>query len=202
MTRLRLFCLLLALAAPVVAQQAPDAGPSAYDRAAGLFIDGDNENAEAAALDGLRDAPNDAKLQALLDLIRQQQPPQDGGGGDQDNEDDQEQPEEPQDDGEDGSDGQQQQDAPPDERQEAEQDQTRTSPQDGEGDESETSPQPEGAQPGEGGDTPQDAAPVPQGQMSAEQAGRILDAVGGEERLLLRELRRRPSQMRRSDKDW
>jgi hypothetical protein len=38
--------------------------------------------------------------------------------------------------------------------------------------------------------------------MSAAQAERILDAVGGEERLLLRELRRAPTQRRRSDKDW
>jgi len=200
MTRLRLLLLTLTLAAPVVAQQAPSSSPGVYDRAAGLFIDGDSETAEAAAVEGLRAAPNDAKLQALLDLIRQQQPPQDGGGGDEQNEEDQEQPDEPQDEGDDGSDGQQQQNAPPDERQEAEQDQTRTSPQDGE--ESESPQQPEGAQPGEGGDTPQDAAPVPEGQMSEEQAGRILDAVGGEERLLLRELRRRPSRMRRSDKDW
>lgn len=202
MTRLRLLCLLLALATPVGAQQAPGSAPSAYDRAAGLFIDGDNENAEAAALDGLRTAPNDAKLQALLDLIRQQQPPQDDGGGQEQNDENQEQPDEPQDSGDNGSDGQQQQESPPDERQEAEQDQTRTSPQDGNGEESETPSQPEGTQPGDEGDTPQNEVPVPQGQMSAEQAGRILDAVGGEERLLLRELRRRPSTMRRSDKDW
>ena len=200
MTRLRFLCLTLALAAPVVAQQAPSSAPGAYDQAAGLFIDGDNAQAEAAALAGLQAAPNDAKIQALLDLIRQQQPPQDGSGGEQDDEN-QDQPDEPQDDGEDGSQGQQQ-DTPPEERQEAEQDQTRTSPQEGEGEESETPSQPEGAQPGEGGDTPQQNMPVPEGQMSAEQAGRILDAVGGEERLLLRELRRRPSRMRRSDKDW
>ena len=202
MTRLRRLCLLLALAIPMMAQQAPAPALGAYDRAAGLFIDGDNESAEAAALEGLQASPNDAKLQALLDLIRQQQPPQDGGGGEEQNDENQEQPEDPQDEGEDGSDGQQQQDAPPDERQEAEQDQTRTSPQDGDGEESETPSEPEGAQPGEGRDTPQNEVPVPEGQMSAEQAGRILDAVGGEERLLLRELRRRPSRMRRSDKDW
>ncbi|GAB5537597.1 MAG: hypothetical protein Rubg2KO_38460 [Rubricoccaceae bacterium] len=198
----RLVLLTLALAIPVVAQQAPSSSPDAYDRAAGLFIDGDSENAEAAAVEGLRASPNDAKLQALLDLIRQQQPPQDGGGGEEQNDENQEQPEDPQDGGEDGSDGQQQQDAPPDERQEAGQDQTRTSPQEGEGEESETPSEPEGAQPGEGSDTPQTEVPVPEGQMSAEQASRILDAVGGEERLLLRELRRRPSRMRRSDKDW
>ena len=38
--------------------------------------------------------------------------------------------------------------------------------------------------------------------MSRAQAERILDAVGGEERLLLRELQRRPTRSRRADKDW
>jgi hypothetical protein len=197
MTRLRLFLFTLALAAPVVAQQAPVT--SAYTRAAKLFIDGDSEQAEATAVNGLRAAPNDAKLQALLDLIRQKQPPQDGAGGDK-NEDDPNN--EPQDEGDDGDDGQQNQDAPPDERQEAQQDQTRTNSQNSGSDENESPAQPEDAKPGEGSDNAQREAPVPNGQMSAEQAGRILDAVGGEERLLLRELRRRPSRMRRSDKDW
>lgn len=198
MTRL-LPVLLVALAIPGLAQQAPPSAPGAYDQAAKLFIDGDNAQAEAVAEEGLRAAPSDAKLQALLDLIRQQQPPQDGGGGDQ-NEDEQNQPQDPSDEGESGSEGQQQ-DAPPDERQEAEQDQTRTDPQDSEGEENESDPQrPERTQPGEEGDA--SPRPVPDGQMSAEQAERLLEAVGGEERLLLRELRRRPSRMRRTDKDW
>ena len=51
-----------------------------------------------------------------------------------------------------------------------------------------------------------DAPPQPQmgepDEMTAAQADRILDAVGGEERLLLREIRRAPAQRRRSDKDW
>jgi len=38
--------------------------------------------------------------------------------------------------------------------------------------------------------------------MTRAQAERILDAVGGEEELLLRELRRAPTQRSRSDKDW
>ena len=39
--------------------------------------------------------------------------------------------------------------------------------------------------------------------MSRAQAERILDAVGGDERLLLRELRRQSQpRARRTDKDW
>ena len=197
MTRLRLFVLTLALGAPVLAQQAP-AAADAYARAAGLFIDGEAEQAEAIAEAGLQQAPDDAKLQALLDLIRQQQPPQDGDGNDP-NDEGESSPDQQDENGEGG--GNSPQDGPEDGGQEAEQDQTRTDPQDGEG-EDESDRQPEGARPGEGGETPDGEAPATPQRMSAEQAGQILDAVGGEERLLLRELRRRPTRMRRSDKDW
>ena len=196
MTRLRLALLTLALSAPVLAQ-APVAA-DAYARAAGLFIDGESEQAEAIAEQGLRQAPNDAKLQALLDLIRQQQESQDNeGGGEQDDEGESDAGEP----NEDSQDGQGQQDRPGDDGQQAEQDQTRADGQDGEGDDA-SDRQPEGARPGEGGETPQQPMSGQPQQMSAEQAGQILDAVGGEERLLLREMRRRPTRMRRSDKDW
>ena len=196
MTRLRLVLLAVAFAAPVLAQ-AP-AAADAYARAAGLFIDGEAEQAEAVAEQGLRQAPNDAKLQALLDLIRQQQPPQDDeGGGDQTDEGESDAGEP----SEDGQSGQGQRDRPEDDGQQAEQDQTRADGQDGAGDDA-SDRQPEGARPGEGGETPQRPMDGQPQEMSAEQAGQILDAVGGEERLLLRELRRRPTRMRRSDKDW
>jgi hypothetical protein len=38
--------------------------------------------------------------------------------------------------------------------------------------------------------------------MSPEQADRILDAVGGDERLLLRQMRRSPSRVRTNEVDW
>lgn len=197
MTWPRLLILTLALVAPiVVAQQTTGGAADAYARAAGLFIDGETERAESAAVEGLRAAPGDAKLQALLDLIRQEQPPQDGGGGEQN--DDQGEDES----GESGDDSQASQGdqgRPEDEDRSARQDQTRTDPGEDEGDEP-SEPQ-QGGREGEGGDSPQQA-PVQPGQMSPEQAARLLDAVGGEERLLLRELRRRPSRVRRSDKDW
>ena len=196
MTRLRLALLALALAAPVLAQ-APGAA-DAYARAAGLFIDGDAEQAEAIAERGLQQAPGDAKLQALLDLIRQQQPPQDNEGGSESNEEGESDAGEP---NEDDSAGQGQQDRPEDGGPQAEQDQTRADGPDGEGDDP-SDRQPEGARPGEGGETPRQPLDGRPQRMSAEQAGQILDAVGGEERLLLRELRRRPTRMRRSDKDW
>ena len=39
-------------------------------------------------------------------------------------------------------------------------------------------------------------------EMSREQAERLLDAVGGDERLLLQQMRRPPSRVRTNDQDW
>ena len=63
-------------------------------------------------------------------------------------------------------------------------------------------PDGDGQSVGEGGPTPPGGEAVPEGRMSRAQAERILDAVGGDERLLLRELRPKSSGGRRSDKDW
>ena len=58
------------------------------------------------------------------------------------------------------------------------------------------------------GETPPPAPPpgeVPQSgpnEMSREQAERLLDAVGGDERLLLQQMRRPPSRVRTNDQDW
>ena len=43
---------------------------------------------------------------------------------------------------------------------------------------------------------------APGQQMSPEQAERLLDAVGGDERLLLRQMRRPPSRVRTNEQDW
>ncbi len=181
--------LALLLAAIALLAQAPPPGASPSDRyhqGAQAFIDGDNARALQAVDEGLRLAPNDARLQALRDLIQQQQQEQDNeDGGQQDQADNSD----PSDDGQEGDQGESGQQSPPEpedgDGQEAEQDQTRTSPpsQGGAGDEAQEAP----ARPGE---------------MSRAQAEQILDAVGGEERLLLRELRRAPTQRRHSDKDW
>lgn len=203
MTRL---ALLLALAVPVALAQAPR-GPAAgrdvpterYHEGARAFVDGEMGRARAAVEAGLRAAPDDARLQALRALIEQQEEQdQQQGGQDQDR----------QDGGEDRDGGPQEQDGedspgdrrpPPPDDPEAEQDQTRTQPQDpGDSDSEETQG---GRQTGAGG-APEAEAEAPQGQMSRAQADRILDAVGGEERLLLEELQRRPTRGRRSEKDW
>ena len=64
--------------------------------------------------------------------------------------------------------------------------------------------QPEPPQDGPGQSDPQPQPPGEQGEprMSQEQADRILDAVGGDERLLLRQMRRSPSRVRTNEVDW
>ena len=185
MTRV-LFLAAAALLAQGPAPSAPQAaGPSPadlYHTGARAFVNGENGAARRAVEAGLARAPGDARLQALKDLVDQQD--QEGGrqdGGQQDPSDNSDPGEQGQD-GEQGENGEGSPDRPED-GQDAEPDQTRTAPP---------------PQAAEGGAPPA----RPRGEMSAAQAERILDAVGGEERLLLRELRRAPSQRSRSDKDW
>ncbi|PAP78541.1 hypothetical protein [Rubrivirga marina] len=184
------FVLLLAAVALVARAQAPR-GPSPteqYHVGAQAYIDGDNARALQAVEAGLAVAPDDAKLQALRDLLQQQQQEQDQQDGGQPDDAQNQDPGDQGDEGDQGEDGDQsrQPEQPDDGGQEAEQDQTRTQ-------------QPDEA--GSGDAPPQPASREPD-EMTASQAERILDAVGGEERLLLRELRRAPTQRRRSDKDW
>ncbi len=182
--------LLLLTAVALLAQAQAPRGPSPteqYHVGAQAYIDGDNARALRAVEAGLAVAPDDAKLQALRDLLEQQQQEQDQQDGGQQDDAQNQDPGDQGDEGDQGEDGdQQEQDRPDDGGPEAEQDQTRTQ-------------QPDEA--GAGDAPPQPAAREPD-EMSAAQAERILDAVGGEERLLLRELRRAPTQRRRSDKDW
>jgi hypothetical protein len=215
MTRLLFLAALLALAVPARAQSAGDL----YHEAARLYIGGERAAAEAAATHGLRLAPGDPKLQALLDRIRQQEQQQNRGGpqsqqqSDPDQQDGQQRQQ--------GSEGEQQQDerqgqqdqqgAPdqpeeeregtpsdhPEEQQPPPEQEARPRP----GREGEQ-PRPEARRPGEGEATPESAVPVAPGAMTQEEAERILNAVGTEERLLLRRVQRRPGAERRVEKDW
>lgn len=171
----------LALVASVGIAQTPPAGPTPrdlYHQGAKLFVDGDDAAALEAVDAGLARAPDDARLQALRDLIQQDQDP---------NEDQSQDPQE----GESDPDGQDEQDdgdqgestSDPEGGPEAERDATDATPDD----------------PSAGQTQPRSGEPA---EMTPAQAERLLDAVGGEERLLLREMRRPPTQRRRSDKDW
>ena len=207
----RLLLLGLALAAlPALAQSGlrPDAGATdAYHRGAQLYVDGELGPAEAAVRDGLRRAPDDAKLQALLDLITQDQDEQDGDqnqDSDGDSGDDGEQQEQGEDAGEAQDDASGEQDprdgqSAPDDP-ETERDGTDQRPGPGQNDDA---PQdPSAGRPGEGGPTPAGRGSAQPGQMSRAQAEQLLDAVGGDEQLLMREMRRFQTRSGSSDKDW
>ena len=196
----RLLPLLVALAlvaAAASAQRTAQRAATATDRyheAAQAYVGGDTAAAVQAAESGLRLDPDNQKLRDLLDLLRKDQPPQDGDDGEPDD-----QSENGDQDGE-GDTQSDRQDPDEPERDQAEQDQTRTQPDepDSEGDPSAQQPQRPDRQ---GGATPQSAGPPRPGTMSRDQALRLLDAVGAEERLLV-EGQRRPSRARRAEKDW
>ncbi len=179
--RLLLASALLASVALAQTAQAPSPR-DLYHAGAGLFVDGDNAAALAAVESGLAQAPGDARLEALRDLILQNQDDNDQQDQNQDSQGEQDQRSqggEPDESTEDpGSE-------PDDRSPETEQDGTAQQP-----------PPPSGS-----GQSPPQQAGEP-AEMTPAQADRLLDAVGGEERLLLREMRRAPTQRRRGDKDW
>jgi hypothetical protein len=179
------FLLVALLAVPLAAgaQSGPLAGEApavtAYHAGARQFIDGDIGAAAATVDAALAATPQDARLRALRELIRQQQ--NDGGGGEQPDDSDSSRPDE---------------NAPPDPS--AGDQNEPESPDSGPGDEPNDAPgtQPPG-QPSDGGASPG----RPQG-MSRAEAEALLDAVGGDERLLLRQLRREASPGPRPERDW
>ena len=182
------------------------AAPTATDRyheAAQAYVAGETAAGIRAAEAGLALAPDNVRLRALLDLLRQDEPPQDDGDGEQDERADSG------DDGDDESESQDDERSPPENRpdasqDEAERDQTQTDPSGGGQGEQERQndapSQPGQSAPSQPGDEPLGAAGQ-QTRMSAAQAERLLDAVGAEEQLMVQG-QRRPSRMRRSEKDW
>jgi hypothetical protein len=189
----RLFLFLALGTLTLASAQTAQRGPAAdrYHEAARLFIDGETERAAQAADAGLAMAPDNARLQALRDLIRQQEQQDEQNQGDDgepqtDDSGEQEQEGEgqPRDDGA-GETPPEREQAPSDRQQPPSQPQDGSDPADGD------------RQPGE--------APPSAGdpnRMSRDQAERLLEAVAGDERLLLEEMRRAPSRVRRNEKDW
>lgn len=199
---MKLLVILIAAAVSVFAAAAQTRGSgasaaSSYHSGAQLFINGETERASSVVDAALAKSPDDARLKALRDLINQQQEQ------DQSQEHNQSDDQDSGDEGESGDSGQESpgndgQGPQPPERNEAERDQTANRQQN-EGGEDQT----EGNKSGDRSpNASQPSQATPQGRMSQAQAQRILDAVAGDERLLLEEMRREPSRVRRNDKDW
>ena len=207
MLRFFLFAFVFA-AAPVAAQSVADY----YHTAAQAYIGGDNAEAEQAAVAGLALAPNDAKLQALLEKIRERNPDDSGGEQEQDEAEQQQDGEgEQQDDAQSGeqeqeqesdeSDGEQQNEEQQPESQQQPEDPSEQEPTDQQQGDAGTEGEQEPTNPQGGGDTatPFDVKP---GEMSRDEAERILRAVESDELELLRDVQRRRARPRYVEKDW
>ena len=206
----RFFLLALLFAAPLAAAQftttrTPGATEK-YHNAAQAYVAGENEKAVQEAEAGLALDPDNAKLKKLLDLLRQQKPPQDGDEGQQDNESqsgDQGDKDQESDEGDQKGQNDRQRPQGDDEAKRDGTQQNQGQPQDpgqnpndarGQNASGQDRPQP-------GSPTPGDAGQKRAATMSAAEAQRLLDAVGAEEELLVSQMRR-PSRMRRSERDW
>ncbi|MDX1531713.1 MAG: hypothetical protein R3362_09325 [Rhodothermales bacterium] len=200
-----LLIVLLTAAAPAAAQSV--AGH--YHRAAQLYIGGENAQAEAAAEAGLALAPNDAKLRALLEKIREKNPQQGGSEQSAQDEGDEQQP------GESGQPQPDQQGQPQDDAQDegAEPDEQDEGPAEGEPQDAppEEDPQEQRKSGSSGAEGEQDPnAPGGQqlvqggepGGMSRAEAERILQAIEADELELLRDVQRRRARPRFVEKDW
>ncbi len=193
---MKAFLLVLALIATGVrAQSAADL----YHDAVRLYIDGQREPAEQAALQGLALDPDDARLKALLARIREEQPPRNGGENPVQNEE----REASSQNGDPSRQGQNDAERPDDP---AAADQTRAEPE--EEDDAPEKREPgetgrrDGARPGEGEATPQGDGPVETGRMTREEAERLLNAVGADEERLLQRMQRQQTRPRRVTRDW
>lgn len=188
----RLPFLLLLLAAPLaLAQLAPDTrapeasgADDAYHDAAQAYVGGDTETAVQRAEAGLAQDPDHKRLQDLLDLLRQDQPPQDGDGEQDDQADSGDEGEEDSSEGENQPDDS---DQGPEGEDETERDGTQ-----------QDQPEPQDA---ESRQRPQQPMPSEGSRMSEAEAQRLLDAVGSDEELLMSKMRR-PNRTRRPERDW
>lgn len=182
-----------------------------YHDAARLYIDGQMEEAEQAAVAGLAIDANDVKLQALLERIRQQQeqPQQQQTGEGNDGERNEEPQDEQDNQGESGpqdsdeqNDRQGDADLPQDDSS-AEPDRQNEQPEPEQQEiEDGGRPEPDQQQPGEDGATPDDDRPIQPGKMSRAEAERILGALRADESALLRSIQRLPANPRRVERDW
>lgn len=180
MRHLLLIIPFLALGNPTFAQQTNDPvafAETQYHDAAQAYLNGNNDQAEAMAERGLTADPGNRKLTDLLDLIRQQQN-QRPSESENRNADNQESP---------PDDHQEEGEFPPQEQPNPPQEDSTTEPQDQNGTSGTPAP-------------PSSAESQRNGHMTREEAARLLDAVGAEERLLLEKIRRTPT--RNPEKDW
>jgi hypothetical protein len=189
-------------AGPLQAQPTvtPEATPY-FHEAAQQYVASDLQQALATVNDGLRVAPDDARLQALREAIRQQRQRSGQGGGGQENA--------PQS-GQNASSGENQSNS------ESRSPQGNAEQPDRSGEQPDDPSQGQGAQEGGAADAPSPRAPdggsgqataqggdqQQQPRLSQAQAARILRALEGQEKQLLRQVLKRDRKPQRILKEW
>ncbi len=177
------------VASPARAQSVADY----YHTAAQHYIGGENPQAEAAAEAGLALDPANAKLRALLEKIRERNE----GTGSQHEQDDADEQQPGEGEQQSGTDSEGEQDGG---QQPGEQQPPEDEPPQDEGEAgAESDEPPDDPQGGGGTATPAEVQP---GQMSRDEAERILRALQTDELELLRDVQRRRARPRYVEKDW
>jgi hypothetical protein len=194
-TALRVLLLAIALGAtlPAAAKEAADY----FHGAAYKFVTGRHQEASVEAEDGLRQFPGDAKLKALADHIRrmknqqrQDQGSQGQGKSDQGKDDkDQE-----------GKQGDQGQDDKQDQK-DPQKDQ-KQGPEDDKGKDGQDAPRPESDDKGGKDSTGEAMAPVKPGEMSKEDAERLLNSIQDDEKKEHKQQQRRYRKKIEVEQDW
>ena len=191
-----LLCLAAALAMGKTAEDYLHGGASKY-------IQGRIQEASVEVEEGLRLFPNDSKLKALggqlrkmKDQKKQEQGGKDSQGGDGSKEKDKKPPEQ----GKDGQGKDQQKDQGQDKQQDQEKEKEGKDKEKekGAGDAGEQPPKEDGKQ----GDTTGRAAPVPPGQMSKEEAERLLNSYQDDEKREQKNLQKRYRKPVEVEEDW
>lgn len=188
--------LLLALALPAHSKSADDY----LHGAASMYIQGRIQEASVEVEEGLRAHPNDPRLKALAGQLRKMkdQKKQDQGGsssqgGEGSQEKDKKEPEQ----GKDGQGKEQQKDEGKD-KEEKEKEGKEEEKDKGAGDAGEQPPKDDGKQ----GDTTGRAAPVPPGEMSKEEAERLLNSYQDDEKREQKNLQKRYRKPVEVEEDW
>jgi single-stranded DNA-binding protein len=188
----------LAMALPASAKIADDY----LHGGASMYIQGRIQEASVEVEEGLRSYPNDPKLKALAGQLRKMkdQKKQDQGGSDSQGGDgskenkDKKDPEQ----GKDGQGQEQKQDQEKEKQDQKEKEGKDKEKDKGAGDAGEQPPKEDGKQ----GDSTGQAAPVPPGEMSKEEAERLLNSYQDDEKREQKNLQKRYKKPVEVEEDW
>ena len=196
--------LLLCAAQKICAQLAP--ADDFFHRGAQFYISNNVAQAKAAVDTGLKLYPDDEKLKKLDELLKQQSRQQSQQNQQQDQKDQQQQPQDQKNQQDQKKPDQSQQKSPEQQKQD-QQKQEEQKKADQKKDEQQKQPEPQKSSPEKkDGEKPDDqkgeGQPVAPGQMTPEEAKRLLDSQKGDEQVLQLKPDGKPRDPRKPVKDW